>query len=1055
MNKLEIQLFNSPVRADTGFFGLSKPIAAIYLSELVEQKSQLVVCKNIEEMNNLVIELEALNVNVVSYPIDSYISSHAVAISLEFLALRQYALTKINENKNLVVVTTLHGAIRKISDVNTYKSCSYELKKGMEINLADLIVKIDELGYQRTSVVSASDEYAVRGHVLDIFVMGEDNPTRIEFWGDEIDSIRKFDLETQRTIHQIESCFITPLNESIGRELTTIKSYADFNTIAYDYNFLINEYEKIKEFQSNQEEFIDDVIDLDKSYFDTFIFDTLTHSDVVENKINLLSSDISLFKNDFKLLKQLIEYKLKEKYSVYIYVKDMEMMQRIEEQLNIKCSLEYNPKCVNVVNVGPYTSFELEDKKILYLSYHSIFTDISKKKQTNRYKFSKRLTSSKQLEVGDYVVHDKHGIGQYLGITSFEVNNFLQDFFEVAYLGTDKLYVPITQINALSKYSASSEFKPKLNRLGSVEWEKTKRRVRGKMDEMSQQLIALYAQRENSKGFIYHEDSVEAHIFESEFEYELTVDQARSIEEIKSDMHSTKIMDRLLCGDVGFGKTEIAFRAAFKAIDNNKQVVYLCPTTILSNQHYQNALKRFANHPVEIALLNRYTSASKRKEIIQKLAEGKIDFLIGTHALFSKELIYKDLGLLIIDEEQRFGVGHKESIKEIKTGVDVLTLTATPIPRTLQMSLLGIRDLSLIDTPPKNRVPVQTYVIEENDIVIKEAIETELQRNGQIFILRNRISDINRIATKLQKLVPNLRLRIAHGRMQKEEIEEVMYQFDNHEFDCLISTTIIETGIDIPNANTLIIYDADTLGLAQLYQIRGRVGRSDHVAYAYMMFKPNKNLNEQAIKRLNVIKSFTNLGSGFKIASRDLSIRGAGDILGPEQAGYIDTIGVEMYMKMLKDALNPSEEVSYEKISLPKTSHVSTTYVNDDDIRLQIHQLINSIDSQKRYNEVYEIITDKYGKIDLELENYMSDVLFEARLNYYQIEDLEITKNFVKATLNSNNINGIKLLSAANKVGKHIRLMNQKDEVKIVIDIVKIKDWKHEILLFMKYYNEV
>ncbi|MBR2828700.1 MAG: transcription-repair coupling factor, partial [Bacilli bacterium] len=654
----------------------------------------------------------------------------------------------------------------------------------------------------------------------------------------------------------------------------------------------------------------------------------------------------------------------------------------------------------------------------------------------------------KSLEVGDYVVHYLHGIGIYNGIKSITSNQITKDYLEVLYQDNDKMYIPVEKIDLLSKYSARDGFVPKLNKLGGTEWKKTKARVKSKVVDMANQLIQLYAERDARRGFKFSKDTEYNIEFEKNIPFVLTTDQVRAISQIKEDMESSQPMDRLLCGDVGFGKTEVAFVAAFKAIMDSKQVLLLCPTTILSKQHYDNALVRFKNFPVNIALLNRFTSKNETERILNGLRDGTIDFVIGTHRLLSNDIHFKDIGLLIIDEEQRFGVRHKEKIKQYKTNVDVLTLTATPIPRTLQMSLSGIRGLSLIETPPVNRFPVQTYVVEENRQIIKDAIYKELSRKGQVFILYNRVQSIEEYALKIQNIVPDARIGIAHGKMNKYELENTIMDFVQYKFDILVCTTIIETGIDIPNVNTLIILDADHFGLSQLYQIRGRVGRSDKFAYAYLMYQPFKTLTDTAIKRLNVIKQFTELGSGFSIATRDLSIRGAGNLLGSEQAGFIDSIGIDLYLKMLQDEVDRmkglksyDEEEDSNKSLINVTTHIDDGYVVDDELKIEIHRMINTVHDQDSFNLVKEELEDRFGKVSDDLTIYMYEEWFEKLAKKLSITHVHQTKNsielvFPKEVVDTLNIDDIFMESY--QISNMFRFRSLGNNLIIVLDIIKL-----------------
>ena len=708
---------------------------------------------------------------------------------------------------------------------------------------------------------------------------------------------------------------------------------------------------------------------------------------------------------------------------------------------------------VNIIELDINRGFIYND--FIILSAYELFNiKENKKKYTTKYKYAVAIKDLNKINKGDYIVHSVHGIGIYNGIKTLTFHNVVKDYIELLYQGTDKIYIPVDKIDILYKYSGQEGAKPKINRLGSNEWQKTKNRVKNKVSDIADELLKLYAERENRKGFAFSKDCDLSFDFENSFSYDLTIDQKKAIIDIKNDMEKNIPMDRLLCGDVGFGKTEVAFIASFKAILDSKQVLFLCPTTILSNQHYENALKRFDGFPVNIALLNRFTSPKEVNRIKNGLLNGTIDLVFGTHRLLSDDILLKDLGLLIIDEEQRFGVIHKEKIKKMKTNVDVLTLTATPIPRTLQMSLTGIRSLSLIETPPINRYPVQTYVIEENEHIIRDAIYKEMSRGGQVYILYNRVQSIEDCRDKISKIVPDARIGVAHGQLNKNELENTIYRFTNYEYDVLICTTIIETGIDICNVNTLIIFDSDRFGLSQLYQIRGRVGRSDKFAYAYLMYKPAKRLNPDAIKRLNVIKEFTELGSGFSIATRDLSIRGAGDILGSEQAGFIDSVGIDLYLKLLNEEIDKRNNIEVEdeesdynnKQLIDVSTHIDDKYVDDDDLKIEIHKMINSIDSNKRFNEVKTELEDRFGKINEDMIIYMYEEWFEKLVHKIKLSHVNQTKNSIELVFPEKVVkclNTEEVFMDAYSITNMFRFISRGSNLIIVLDIIKLD--KHPI----------
>ena len=740
-------------------------------------------------------------------------------------------------------------------------------------------------------------------------------------------------------------------------------------------------------FELNIENPLYDINDIGEKKIN-YYFDLDDDTSLAKKVVNFNIKNVEKFNSNIEIINKYLEESLKFNKTVIICLSTINVNNFIEI-LNIPYLLtdivNIKENNINIVKYDLKEGFILDN--YIFISEYELY---NKKKETKRRKFNfnfaTRIKDLNKLEIGDYVVHDSHGIGVYNGIKTLSKNNMLQDYIEVLYADNDKLYIPASKIELISKYTGKEGYAPKINSLNSVAWEKTKQRVKEKIRYEASRLLKVQAERSLKKGFSFSKDSEKQTLFEKEFKYELTQDQIKAINEIKKDMESDLPMDRILCGDVGYGKTEVAFRAAFKAIYDSKQVLYLCPTTLLSKQQYESALERFKNYPVKIGLLNRFTSKKDEIKILKELEEGNIDFVIGTHRLLSDDIKPKDLGLLIIDEEQRFGVAHKEKLKEFKSNIDILTLTATPIPRTMQMAMVGLRNLSLIETPPKNRHAVLTYVLEENNKIIKDIIYKEMSREGQVFILYNKVETIERKVKELQLLVPDARIIYAHGKLPKNELEDIMNKFINKEYDCLVCTTIIETGIDIPNANSLIIYDASNFGLSQLYQIRGRVGRSERTAYAYLMYNKNKTLTETAIKRLKVIKEFTELGSGFNIAARDLSIRGAGDILGAEQAGFIDAVGIELYMKMLNNEIKilKGEKIEEEKIKqtplIEVNNHIDNNYVSEEELKLTIHKMINNITNIDSYYDVKKELEDRFGRLDNNMIIYMNEELFESYL---------------------------------------------------------------------------
>lgn len=697
--------------------------------------------------------------------------------------------------------------------------------------------------------------------------------------------------------------------------------------------------------------------------------------------------------------------------------------------------------------------FELTEEKIVVYSSKEIFHEQKKLgRYTNKFKQGEVLDDYLQLEKGDYVVHNQHGVGMYNGIVTKEIEGHHKDFLQVIYKDNDVLFIPLEQFRLIRKFVSKEGASPKLNKLGSSEWEKTKKRISQNVAELAQRLVALYSLRSEDIGFAFSKDTPYQLQFEDDFDYDLTPDQKKAVDEIKQDMESAKPMDRLLCGDVGFGKTEVAIRAAFKAVVDNKQVAYLCPTTILSQQHFKTFKKRFRNYPVRIEVLNRFVPPQEQKKILQDLKDGNVDILIGTHRLLSKDVVFKDLGFLIIDEEQRFGVQHKEKIKELRTGIDVLSLSATPIPRTLQMSLIGVRSLSQLDTPPMNRMPVQTYVVEKNFNLIKEIIQREIARDGQVFYLYNNVKNIYATATKLRNEL-DMEIGIAHGQMDREEIEDVMMRFTNNEYQVLVCTTIIETGIDIPNANTIIIEDADKFGLSQLYQIKGRVGRSDRLAYAYLLYSPQKQLSEIATKRLKSIKEFTQLGSGYKIAMRDLTIRGAGDMLGPQQAGFIDTIGIDMYIEMLHDAINEQKGI---KKAVPKEikranvnvdAYIPSTFTDQDYEKITLYQQIDKVETKEELLAMMDMIEDNYGSLPKSVQLLFEKKRLDILINEANVENFKENAKDAELTFTeqwSKHADGVKLFEQITALSRDIVLRYTQNKIKIRFP--KNKNWLKQVI---------
>ncbi len=1088
-------LFSS-VLTSGEIIGLTNELKMIYLYELYkkEHRNILLVTNTLYEANQYYQILNKYTKDVYFFPMDDFLTSEALAISPELKVTRLETLNALVNDNPGIVVTNLMGFLRFLPSKEKYQSSKITLEKNSQVDIHNLTETLLKLGYSRETIVNKTGEMAVRGFVVDIFPLGNDSPIRIEFWGDEIDSIRKFDIDSQLTIKEISEITITPNTEFLIDELldeipkqkeymhyaepSSLLKMIDNPVLAYqNYDEILNAYALLVQEMLDYRNNID--INHKEPYMNELEKETAKDTlylNSFDNKIDknaksehYHSQELEMLKGTSEQIKKVIlEYKKRYK-TVIICLSNRYQINKLEEEWNdlplfITSVQDIHDGYINII-IYPITSGFIYETYVV-ISERELFAknDYSAKYKSN-FKIGTKIKNLSNLEEGDYVVHVAHGIGKYCGLKTLTKNGFKKDYLNIEYNDGDHLYVPVEKIEFIHKYSGKDTVPPKLNKLGGTEWQKKKLKARERAESIAGELLDLYSKRETVEGFAFGPDTKEQIEFEKEFPYQETLDQLKVTEEIKKDMEKAHPMDRLLCGDVGYGKTEVAFRAMFKAINSGKQVALLCPTTILSQQHYRNAIERFQNFPVNICLLNRFVSTKQLNENIKKIEEGKIDIVIGTHRLLSNDVIFKNLGLLVIDEEQRFGVKHKEKIKQYKNDVDVLTLSATPIPRTLQMSIAGIRSMSLIETPPVNRYPVQTYVLAENHQMIKDAIYKELGRKGQIFILYNHVEDMQRKQDELCKLIPEARIVSVHGRMDKTEMENKMMDFIDHEYDILLCTTIIETGIDMPNVNTLIIMDADHFGLSQLYQIRGRVGRSNKIAYCYLMYTPGKSLSEIATKRLNVIKDFTELGSGFAIAMRDLSIRGAGDVLGSEQAGFIDSVGMDLFLEMLNEEVERkkgnNKEIIKEKEEQPlldiETS-IADTYVKEEKLKIEIHQKINQIDSKEKLETVKQELEDRFGKVSDNLEIYMYEQWFEKLAHDLNVEKIRQTKTFIEVTLNPqkmNLIDGEQLFFKANNLSKSIRFASREEKLIITLDIVHLeKHYIFYLIELMEILNE-
>lgn len=997
--------------------GLTPELNIFYILNYFQKtnKNILIITNTLYEANKYFDSISTYTDDCLLFPMDDFVASVALAISPELKIKRLETINVLKENNRKIVVTNLMGLLRYLPDYKSANKLEFKLQTGMSINRDKILDVLDSFGYKKDTLVTSTGEYAVRGYVIDLFLIEQEHPIRIEFFGNEIESIRFFDENTQMSIKEITEITCLPYQEITTSVKSSILDYLDIPMVfEIDKEGIDLGYEKLSEEILTYKKENDTDKNLMFELEDINIKDVIYLNKFINNRNKALvyqSNTLDNFNSNFQLLREFVNKKLEDKKTVIFCLSRKAEIDFIKEMFHVTRVVDEEhlfTERVNILNKKINNGFEF-DKYVVIGEYDIEKINNREIKYKNSYKIGKKIKGFDQLQVGDYVVHTIHGIGQYQGVISLTKNGVVKDYLQIIYADNDKIYVPVEKISTIFKYSSKDGVAPVLSKLNGTAWAKTKKALQKKIHDISLELIKLYAARSKVTGPVFKDDPMDV-MFDADFKYEPTIDQQKAFLDVKKDLENKVPMDRLLCGDVGFGKTEVAFRAMFMTAINGFQVAYLCPTTILSNQQYENALQRFKNFPVEIALLNRFTTKKEAERIIDGLKKGTIDIVFGTHRLLSDDVGYKNLGLLVVDEEQRFGVSHKEKIKKYKNDVNVLTLSATPIPRTLKMAMSGLRDLSIIDTAPVNRYPVQTYVIKEQDMVVKDAIYKELGRNGQIFVLYNRIDSIESKKDELEHLVPEARIVIAHGRMNKSQMEDVMQDFIDHKYDILLCTTIIETGIDISNANTLIIYDADRFGLSQLYQIRGRVGRSSKIAYAYLMYSKDKMLNEIAVKRLEAIKEFTELGSGYRIAMRDLSLRGAGDILGSDQAGFVDAVGLDLYMKMVDNEVKrlngeePIEDKSNNSL-IDVDTHISDSYVSDESLKIEIHQKINEIDSFDKLIEIQKELEDRFGKINEQIKIYMYEEWFEKLALSLHIErvvqnnkivELEIPANLTK-----------------------------------------------------------
>lgn len=1073
--------------------GLSTSTKALAIASSLEKEDRIVLLTSTYgEAEGLVSDLISILGEELVYPflVDDAPMVEFLMSSQEKIISRVEALRFLTDSsKKGILVCNIAASRLILPSPNAFKDSIVKISVGEEYDQHAFIHQLKENGYRKVTQVQTQGEFSLRGDILDIFEISQLEPCRIEFFGDEIDGIRSFEVETQLSKENKTELTIFPasdmllrekdyqrgqsaLEKQISKTLSPIlksyleeilssfhqkQSHADsrkFLSLCYDktwtvfdyiekdtpiffddYQKLMNQYEV---FERDLAQYFTEELQNSKAFSDMQYFYDIEQIYKKQSPVTFFSNlqkglgnlkfdkiyqfnqyPMQEFFNQFSFLKEEIERYKKMDYTIILQSSNSmgsktleDMLEEYQIKLDSRDKTSICKESVNLIEGNLRHGFHFVDEKILLITEHEIFQKKLKRRFRRQHvSNAERLKDYNELEKGDYVVHHIHGIGQYLGIETIEIKGIHRDYVSVQYQNGDQISIPVEQIHLLSKYISSDGKAPKLNKLNDGHFKKAKQKVKNQVEDIADDLIKLYSERSQLKGFAFSADDDDQDAFDDAFPYVETDDQLRSIEEIKRDMQASQPMDRLLVGDVGFGKTEVAMRAAFKAVNDHKQVVILVPTTVLAQQHYTNFKERFQNFAVNVDVLSRFRSKKEQTATLEKLKNGQVDILIGTHRVLSKDVVFADLGLMIIDEEQRFGVKHKETLKELKKQVDVLTLTATPIPRTLHMSMLGIRDLSVIETPPTNRYPVQTYVLEKNDSVIRDAVLREMERGGQVYYLYNKVDTIVQKVSELQELIPEASIGYVHGRMSEVQLENTLLDFIEGQYDILVTTTIIETGVDIPNANTLFIENADHMGLSTLYQLRGRVGRSNRIAYAYLMYRPEKSISEVSEKRLEAIKGFTELGSGFKIAMRDLSIRGAGNLLGKSQSGFIDSVGFELYSQLLEEAIakrngnanaNTRTKGNAELI-LQIDAYLPDTYISDQRHKIEIYKKIRQIDNRVNYEELQEELIDRFGEypdvvaylLEIGLVKSYLDKVFVQRV---ERKDNKITIQFEKVT---------------------------------------------------------
>lgn len=1134
--------------------GLLEPAKQLFLSTIIETKSAPILyvtdsLARAEHVYNLFKE-EQSEIDTYWFPAEEIIAAEVATSSPNYRTARIQFLSALATSKTGIFITSTSGLRRLVPEPKDVIEARITLEVGAEYEFQTLISDLNALGYQRVEQVEKKGEFAVRGSVVDIFPLNQDDPIRMDFFDIEIDSLRTFDQATQRSIENIEKIEVLPatdliinetkLNQAIktmNNELAQAQkklSEENFEALQQNINevierwkhhqliqedtmyakqlyaaktslldyltkgtLVLDDYPRIldaeTDIENNEASWIVDQLKnnvlLDNESFGVDIRTLIKKKSVPQLFLSMFQKGMGRLKFDqlteittravqdffgqMPVLKGEVERWLARKQTVLIFANSKERQGKITEVLHDfeiaaqKVNADrIQMAAVNIIGQSFPQGFDMPSTKLVVLTEKELFAKVPKKRPRQQHvENAERLKSYTELKTGDYVVHVNHGIGKFMGMTTMEVDGVHQDYMTIQYKGSGQLFIPVTQLNLVQKYVAAEGKSPKLNKLGGSDWAKTKKNVASKIEDIADDLIELYAKREAEKGFAFKPDDSYQRQFDNDFPYTETPDQLRSIEEIKKDMERERPMDRLLVGDVGYGKTEVALRAAFKAVESGKQVAILVPTTILAQQHFDTMNERFEGYPIATGILSRFQTGAQVKETLEGLKDGSVDVIVGTHRLLSKDVEFKDLGLLVIDEEQRFGVKHKERIKELKSQVDVLTLTATPIPRTLNMSMIGVRDLSVIETPPTNRYPIQTYVMEENAGAIREGIMREMRRNGQVFYLHNRVQDIEKVVAEIEALVPEARVGYIHGQMTEKQLEDILFEFIAGEYDVLVTTTIIETGIDIPNANTLFVENADHMGLSQLYQLRGRIGRSSRLAYAYFLYQKNRVLTELGEKRLEAIKDFTELGSGFKIAMRDLSIRGAGNLLGKQQHGFIDSVGYDLYSQMLADAVKKKQgkkvkRRSDSEISLGIEGFLPSSYIEDEQQKIEFYKRLRQANSHEEVVDIQDDMLDRFGDYPAEVDNLLQITDLKIIADQVQVERITRKDGILTVTMTraaSQKLTGEQIFEALSvtRLRATVAESDAKMHIKLVIQPrMTQKDWFTQLFNYIEKLKE-